>query len=313
MMYYLMIVKKPFQNFQKDCVYWVNETNASIVPREYAEFVPAETIDKYDSHASMLLVRSAGIGDIIALSSLCGYANQTTILTQTKYKPLKKYFDVPVTFKGFEEPLTVYSYPKGLHSFLQRTGMMYGDTDIDNGSRENWYEILSRSVNFEFDPEYARPQLRSLTNEVNDVCIVVSQSSSLNRTASKTDLDKLARKYFKNVIHADEMKWSFEQYLHELDRARYVISVDTSAIHFREGIGKPALGLYGAFTTDSRTKYYKFTQSVNLKSSCDIQPCFLHDNKRCPKATDNFAPCLSNNINDEQQNPDIARILSAAL
>ena len=308
-----MTVKKPFQKFIRGGVYWVDETNAAQVPPAYANFESADTIKKYDSHYHLLLVRSSGIGDIIALSSLVGYAEKTTILTQSKYKPLAAYFELPVTFKGFEEPLFNIEYSKGLDYYTQRTGMMYGDTDIDKGSRDNWFEILSKSVNFEFEPDYGRPQLISLTNEVNDVCIVVSQSSSVNRTASKSELDKLARKYFKNVIHADEQGWTFSEYLHELDKARYVISVDTSAIHFREGIGKPALGLYGAFTTDSRTKYYKFTKSVNVKSSCEIQPCFYHDNQLCPKVTDNFAPCLSNNINDEQQNPDIARILSEAL
>ena len=98
------------------------------------------------------------------------------------------------------------------------------------------------------------------------------------------------------MIHADEMGWSFDQYLNQLDRAKFVISVDTSAIHFREGIGKPALGLYGAFSADSRTKYYKFTKSIDIKSNCDIQPCFLHE-KQCPKiTTEKFAPCLSTNI-----------------
>ena len=296
MRYYIMIVKKPFQSFVKGCAYWVNETNAAQVPHQYAEFIPAETIDKYDNHFNMLLVRSAGIGDIIALSSLVGFANQTTILTQEKYKPLQKYFDSPVMFKGFNESLFKVEYPKGLNSFLQRTGMMYGDTDIDNGSRVNWFEILSKSVNFEFDSEYGRPQLRSLTKDIDDVCIVVSQSSSINRSADKSTLDILAKKHFKNVIHADEMGWSFEQYLNELDRAKFVISVDTSAIHFREGIGKPALGLYGAFSTDSRTKYYKHTKSIDIKSNCNIQPCFLHE-KQCPKiTTEKFAPCLSTNI-----------------
>ena len=308
-----MTVKKPFQKFIRGGVYWVDETNAALVPPAYANFESVDSIDKYENHTNMLLVRSGGIGDIIALSSLVGYADQTIILTQSKYKPLGLYFDIPVSFRRFEEPLTMVSYNKTLQSFIQRTGMMYGDTDIDNGSRDNWYEILSKSVGFEFDPEYGRPSLISLTNEVKDVCIVVSQSSSVNRTASKSELDKLARKYFKNVIHADEQGWTFSEYLHELDKAKFVISVDTSAIHFREGIGKPALGLYGAFTTDSRTKYYKYTQSVNVKSSCEIQPCFYHDNQLCPKVTGNFAPCLSNNINDEQQNSDIARILSEAL
>jgi hypothetical protein len=313
MRYYLMHVKKRFDTFNKNCIYWVNHENVLRVPSGYTHLYDVNVFEKYDSHQHMLLVRSGGIGDIIALSSLTGYAEKTTILTQNKYKPLAKYFEHNVFFKGFQEPLFQVHDHFTIKNYISKTGMMYGDTDIDNGSRDNWYEILSKSVGFEFHPEYGRPSLISLTNEVKDVCIVVSQSSSVNRTASKSELDKLALKYFKNVIHADEQGWTFSEYLHELDKARYVISVDTSAIHFREGIGKPALGLYGAFTTDSRTKYYKFTKSVNVKSSCEIQPCFYHDNQRCPKVTDNFAPCLSNNINDEKQNPDIARILSEAL
>jgi ADP-heptose:LPS heptosyltransferase len=54
------------------------------------------------------------------------------------------------------------------------------------------------------------------------------------------------------------------------------ISVDTAQFHFREGIEKPAVGLYGPFPYECRTKYYKYTLSMNIESKCPNMPCFIH-------------------------------------
>jgi ADP-heptose:LPS heptosyltransferase len=108
-------------------------------------------------------------------------------------------------------------------------------------------------------------------------------------------LKSIAEGRFTKVVMADEQKWTLTEYLYQLDTADFVISVDTSAIHFREGVGKPALGVYSSFTKESRTKYYIYTLSLDVKGNCPIQPCFKYDNSICPHITKESinVPCLS--------------------
>jgi ADP-heptose:LPS heptosyltransferase len=107
----------------------------------------------------------------------------------------------------------------------------------------------------------------------------------------------------RRLVWHNEKTWPnptpLEQYIADLYYAGFVISVDTSAIHFREGLAKPALGLYSSFSTESRTKYYTYTHSIDIKSPCTLAPCFMNF-KRCPVGeqalkeygSQDYAPCL---------------------
>jgi len=296
-----MHVRKTFGTFVKNGVYWVDEANAMRASAFNVDLYPSTIIQKYTNQPNLLLVRSAGIGDIIALSSLTNIADNTIILTQGKYKPLKNYFQDKCTFKSFEEPLFMVKFPNTMERECKRYGQMIGDEQIEQGSTRNWYEILSESVNQAFEPEYGRPQLRRFSSIGSDYCIVVPHASSVNRSADRDMLKRVASKYFKHVIMADEQTWTFEDYLYNLYHALYVISVDTSAIHFREGIGRPALGIYSSFTTDSRTKYYTHTKSINIQSTCEYQPCFKHEYDVCTKLSNGskHVPCLSTELSND--------------
>ena len=297
MNYYLMHVNKAFGSFVKGGVYWIDKPNA-IKAAEFNAPVtihPYTLIPKYTNQYNLLLVRSGGIGDIIALSSLTNIADNTIILTQDKYKPLNNYFEDKCTFKSFNEPLFIVNYPNTIERECKKYGQMIGDERIEQGSQRNWYEILNESISQPFEEEYGRPQLKSLSQNISDCCIVVPSASNINRSADRDMLKKIASKYFEHVVMADEQSWTFEEYLQNLDKAKYVISVDTSAIHFREGIKRPALGIYSSFTTDSRTKYYTHTTSINIVNECKFSPCFKHDNQICNNITkeSKHVPCLS--------------------
>lgn len=293
--FYLMHVKRAFQSFAKNGVYWVDKHNASKVPPPYADFYPATILKPYTNQPNLVLVRSGGIGDIIALSALTGIADNTIILTQDKFKPLADYFDYPVVFKGFNDPLFMVKFPQTMQTVAANYAMMYGEQVIENGSTQNWFEILYQSINITLDGNYeGRPLLKTQTTDVNDCCLIVAAASCINRTADKQMLVNICSRYFATIVVADEQHWTFTQYLQQLDKAKFVVSVDTSAIHFREGVGKPALGIYGAFTAKSRTKYYTFTKSIDVSSQCPLQPCFKHSNEICPfvQPPDTAAPCL---------------------
>jgi len=97
-------------------------------------------------------------------------------------------------------------------------------------------------------------------------------------------------------------KIDLKAFLLDLYDADMVISVDSGALHFREGINKPAIGLYNSFTTDSRTKHYQYTKSFDIKSDCELQPCFHHatkEIKHCPKGNKEMfaAPCFDSKYN----------------
>jgi ADP-heptose:LPS heptosyltransferase len=78
-----------------------------------------------------------------------------------------------------------------------------------------------------------------------------------------------------NVIHAKTL----EEFLLDAYDTTIAISVDSAIVHFREGIQKPCIGIYGQFTTECRTKYYKHTHTFDIKSDCPHMPCFVHVKK----------------------------------
>lgn len=300
-MFYLLHVKSAFSRFVKNGVYWLDAVNVQKVPPGN-HIYPATAIKPYTDQQNMLLVRSGGLGDLMDLSSLVGIAHNTVLLSQSKYRSLVGYFAEQCIFKSYDESLFITKFPKQIEQYFEDIGMMYGDQMIENGYKRNWFEVFYESINFPFDPEYGRPNLISKTKNQNNTCLIVPSASCINRTADRLALKSAAIRAGYKVVMADEQKWTTAQYLQALDEAGFVISVDTSAIHFREGIKKPALGIYGAFTMDSRTKYYKYTKSIDIKSNCPIQPCFKHEMDRCVFLTkeSKFAECLGGESFEQQ-------------
>jgi len=96
----------------------------------------------------------------------------------------------------------------------------------------------------------------------------------------------------KNIEHLKN--YTTPEYLQAVIDYEFVISVDTSAIHIREGLCLPALGLYGAFSVDSRAKYYKHVKYIDVKNDCLFSPCFNHSQKTCSENKGGYATCLSN-------------------
>jgi hypothetical protein len=103
--FYLMHVKTAFESFVKNGVYWIDHNALQKVPAKLVDIYHSEIIKQYTNQQTLILNRAGGIGDIIALSSLVGIADNTIVLTQNKYKPINAYFQEPCSFKGFNEPL----------------------------------------------------------------------------------------------------------------------------------------------------------------------------------------------------------------
>ncbi len=253
----------------------------------------------------------SGIGDILALSALTEYLtdsynvnvhaprNKHVIFDWFKTKPtnVKDYFE-PIINDYFDK----FGFKNGRVNFIERLV-------IENAAIEArelcWYDAHFKRIGMEAAPEgYNRPQLRTdriseqpslLTGKSVLICHRAScQMRSSNLRDFYTPIRKLYpdhQLYVHEIDLTDSDKRFIEQvqdililpksdlhdYLINLYDADMVVTTDTGAIHFREGIEKPALGVFAAMTTGSRTSGYKFTRSFNVKSTCEHQPCFIHE------------------------------------
>ena len=69
---------------------------------------------------------------------------------------------------------------------------------------------------------------------------------------------------------------SFRQSCAVINSADLVIGPDSSLIHIAGALGVPAIGLYGPFPHDLRTRYCPTTFGITAKGIC--APCFHHSN-----------------------------------
>jgi len=299
MNYFLVQFRQNVAHLKKHGVYWMDETNLSKVPVNSVNIINTKDLPKYSNHEYLLLVRSGGIGDIVAMSSICGIAPKTIFLTQKKYLPILDLFKNKPIGKHFDEPIfTANSYSEFVLK-LNKIGIMQGEDEIELGSKDDWYEIFSRSIGRELIE--GRPQLIRPHNEVIDKCLIVSESSTINRTGDGEALRQIALPYFKDVDIAHKMNWTTKEYIKALSTYKFLISVDTSAIHIREGFGLSALGLYGAFSAASRTNNYKHTYSFDV-TMCSLGSCFIHGVKPCRlNLNKTSAYCLTNYEQIEQE------------
>lgn len=289
--FYLVRIKKPAGYFKKNGVYWFDAYNLSKVPENAVEYISANAIKPYTNQQTLLIVRTGGIGDLIALSVLQDVAPNTMVLTQKKHFKVLDMWQNPPKAVAFEEPLFYAANMNDLWDKLNDIGTLYGDEVIELGSPANWYDIFNAAVGYKGE---RRPQIKPYAGKVTPGCLIVTQSSSPIRTADPTNIVSAAKKFFHNVVLSHEQGWTTPQFLEAVQSFAYVISVDTCAIHIREGIGKPALGLYGAFTAYSRTDGYVFTKSIDVPTTCPLYPCFKHGTKPCTFSKGITAPCLDN-------------------
>lgn len=290
----------------------------------------------HGSFTDLIIMRYGGIGDLIALSSIIDYFSDCNIhfITQGKYFAVFEWFvkkpklypiDKPI-FKNFKMSDKDYRY--------SNWARYQGEGLIENGHQRNWFELFFDFVGeTEPDKEMLRPQLitERISSKLSNIGILKSRkptllicnrSTIMMRTCHLFDIinnlpDKVKEKYtifaYEDGLSLEDKKQSMNDivlipktdlatFLLDCYDADQVICVDTGALHFREGIDKPAIGLYNSFTVDSRAKHYVHTKSFDIKSDCDLQPCFIHEKpwlKFCPKGNKKMfaAPCFDSKMN----------------
>lgn len=308
----------------------------------------SDLIKPFDLHDTSIkkvfINRAGGLGDLIALSSLCHKLRDYEIHFYTQklfYGDVFDWFKTkPIAHDHIEPLITGYKFA---HRVAGRyKSMAFADINgiIEKSAHENWYEVFYKQCGMAMHPCEGRPQLvtelpekfknyvTTFERKERKILIICPKASAMMRTMSLQDIyygiESLKDEYDFWVHIADlaDINDGFfcqnngigiiescavPTMLFNLWSADMVISTDSQAVHFREGIEKPALAIYSSFTPKSRTRYYEYTNSLYIKSDCDMQPCFLHewrDGERkpyCPKGVGRkVAPCLNGSSFVEQ-------------
>jgi hypothetical protein len=348
---YIAHIKKDFHSqfkeYKKGEVYLFNEENKNKIDFklkvaclknriEWTPFFEAFkplNINNY-SPSKTIIIRSGGIGDLIALSSICEQIpGKILFLTNGYYKPVFDWYrdSKNIDVIDYSKPLFSEMTFTKLVNLYKTTRVAMFDGSIEEGNNENWFHVFYNSIGFDIKPELCRPHLKYFKQTTSNIniykpSILIQHRASANMRSTSfqviyealaeivddvniyvhdsncTDNDFLFIEGLTDkrvsIIHSENI----EGYLNDLFDANLTISVDSAAIHFREGIKKPAIGIYNSFTAESRCKYYKYTYSFDVKSPCPIQPCFLHQtklNEVCSEAKEGsfVAPCVDKYYN----------------
>jgi hypothetical protein len=328
-----MIVKKSFlfnhEMFVKGDVYIVGRGVTNWQTKN-CEYIPVLDFFKQYSYTEKgnfkkIIIRTGGIGDLIALSTICyTISGSITFVTQAKYFPVFNYFQQKVNVIDYRQPLVRNAGIKKLENIKKTYRLLNLSDAIENGGQENWYDVFRKSIKCKYELPKS-PLFKCFERKTDNSLLISHRATASMRTAplsviynailktpeldkyrpvkvNEFDITSLEDKAF--VLEKDiqlEITRNITEYLNKLETPGMVISVDTGALHFREGLRLPAIGIYNAFTSACRTSGYHYTHSFDIKSNCDLQPCFLHENangkhtKHCPKNELNkdFAPCFT--------------------
>lgn len=282
-----------------------------------------------DPHGKVFSHMSQGIGDMIAFSSITAFLSP--MLIQVHVDP--RFYTLFDWFAGGNMTLTPFHYPivrdfthgnrLTKYKNICRVAIEYA---VNSAGGKNWFEVYYGCIGLEPDSDLCRPRLKVPekvrgVERVKKTVLLCNRSSCQIRSSSLQDFYEPVREAypdFKVLVHEKNLTRpdrdymatlpedsitvippsNFEGFLLDLYTHEMVVSTDTAAIHFREGLGLPAVGVYGGFTVDSRTRDYKYTRSFDTSHPCPHKPCFRHeseDERYCQLHTDGMetAPCQS--------------------
>lgn len=267
-----------------------------------------------------IILRTGGIGDLIALSSVASYipdklnvpAKNMKFVSQEKYRAIFQWFKYPINFVSYFAPVSDWSNTSLIarKRSIDNNRPIFFEGVIEN-SKINWFDLQYEQIGIKLDTDYGRPMLK--TKRINDKpsnivnnkksILINPRSTAIIRSMRFEDIYNAIVKivgnadiniyvHSRNLVPADKdfivktlpndnrikviNATSLDQFFLDAYDADLTISVDTAILHFREGVEKPAIGIYGPFPFECRTKYYKYIHSFNIKSSCNKMPCFIH-------------------------------------
>lgn len=84
--------------------------------------------------------------------------------------------------------------------------------------------------------------------------------------------------------------FSFRQSVAAMTSCGVVLGPDSVMIHIAGALHQPALGLYGAFPWNLRTRYAPTVKAIQGHGGCALAPCFYHGSQQAPHFPFN-GPC----------------------
>jgi len=252
----------------------------------------------------------SGIGDIIALSALTEYLMPDYHINVHAPRNKHVIFDwfktKPTNVKDYFAPIALDFTAKNRLLRYKRVNRIVIENAAIEAHDGNWIEAHFKRIGLDQTPEgFERPQLKTerisqqptLFQRTPNILICHRASCQMRSSrledfylpirkvypdhqiyVHEVDLTDTDKRFIENVQDILILpKSDLHDYLINLFDADMVITTDTGAIHFREGVEKHALGVFAAMTTGSRTDGYKFSRSFNVKSACEHQPCFIHE------------------------------------
>lgn len=263
-----------------------------------------------------------GIGDHIAFSAVAKYIEDHFGIEIAMYTTPEE-FHIYDHFQA--QNITLYDATKPISNNFNLAARfhwanfrrLYMEYAAIEGRERNWYECMFARIGLHNPPpEYCRPALIKHENEVIPGSILINHSASCQIRTSRLqdfwepvkmafpgkqiyvndyDLSKSDREYIAAGLPNTTIVRTLDasEYLENLAKYELVISTDSAAPHYREGIGLPTIAVYSAFTPESRIKYYKHTDGVQIKGTCPLSPCFAHGSYCTNHQNLNYAVCQS--------------------
>ena len=289
-----------------------------------------DALDKKCNH--IYIVINGGIGDVLMHSSIVNFFNDKniTILTAKNKIPILKWFTNKVNVIDVNGCIINDFNIQNKMTKYKNHRMIATVAAFVHNNLSDWYEILYRQCGFKsISPEYLRPSLKTkrISKKHSNIkhknaLLIINRASSMLRSMPFLDVykalsDEIKSKYtiyaYKGNLTEEELKTPLNdvvlidakdssQFLLDLYDAKEVISVDTAVTHFREGIQKHAVCLFNSFPKEIRTKHYKYVDSFNIESKCNLQFCTIHETTNytiCPKVKEwqQTPPCFQSNTN----------------
>ena len=256
----------------------------------------------------VLFLVDYGIGDHLAMSSLFYWLEKNKTINISVFVAPRE-FHIYKWFKSQNFTLhdgtgiimpdySIQTRLKNKHT--QRLEMEWAA--VDAGSR-NWYDAIFERAGIVIESdEWRRPhisdnQFVEANKMVKSVLITHSASCQIRSSRFQDFYIPVKRalpdyQIFVNQFDLveDDLKWieahkakvnivktgNAEDYLSRLRDYSLVVTTDSAPLHFREGLGLPAIAAFSAMTAESRASAYKHTHSINIKSDCPLAPCFQH-------------------------------------
>ena len=146
------------------------------------------------------------------------------------------------------------------------------------------YQLVTSSIIRDYPIKHARKLLKILADKKYKVLLLGHGASGYHYIEELGLNDE-------NLIDCTRISEELHDFFALVQNCNAVIGGDSSMLHLAGSFNIPLLGLFGAFDSDLRLKYYKNAVAINGKPIC--APCFAHGNLPCRNRTKNdFSACM---------------------